>query len=346
MSTINTSGVNVNYPVPGINNNSQGFRDNFTAIKTNLDAASVEITDLQNKVIVKSALANTTLNNDMANTLMSNTLTRSFRATTYNLGNALSGTVLVDASLGDVQYGTIAGNVTLQFAGWAPSGTQSNVQLQLAVSNASAVVSFPSSISSNACLGVTTLENYANVASIATVSVPYAVCQLDYRLSTVDCGANVLIEPYNRPRKATEIRTRTPSPAGFQGDVAGTVTVDANYLYVCTDTFDANVSNTTTTLATSTTTSTNLIEIGNTANVALNAPVIFTGTTFGGIIADTVYYVKSIPTPGVGGTITISDTRTSGTAGSVVPLSTASGSVTITCYKGTVIWKRIALTAW
>jgi len=342
MSTINTSGVNVNYPVPGINNNSQGFRDNFASIKTNLNAAGTEITDLQNKVIVKSALANSIINNDMANTLMSNTLTRGFRASTYNLGNALSGTVLVDASLGDVQYGTIAGNVTLQFAGWAPSGTQSNVQLQLAVSNASAVVSFPSSISSNACFGVTTLENYANIASIATVSVPYSVCQLDYRLSTVDCGGNVSIEPYNRPRKSTEIRTRTPAPTGFQGDVAGTVTVDTNYMYVCTGTYDSGNGNTISKTATATTTGTNLVTLNNITSLVVNAPIIFTGTTFGGIVAGTVYYIKSIASPN----ITLSDTRTAGTAGSVFPLSTDSGSVTADSYNGSVIWKRIALTAW
>lgn len=82
MSTINTNGMNVNYPVPGVNNDSQGFRTNFASIKNNLDTASTEITDLQNKVILKSALANTTLNNDMANTLISNALTRGFRAST------------------------------------------------------------------------------------------------------------------------------------------------------------------------------------------------------------------------------------------------------------------------
>lgn len=136
MSQINTSGINVNYPVPGVNNNSQGFRDNFAAIKNNLNVSATEITDLQNKALLKSALDNTVLDNNMANTLISNASTRGFRATTYNLGNALSGTVLVNASLGDVQYGTISSNTTFQFSGWAPTGTQSNVQLQLSIGNA------------------------------------------------------------------------------------------------------------------------------------------------------------------------------------------------------------------
>ena len=55
MSQINTNGINVNYPVPGQNNSSQGFRDNFAAIRTNINTASTEITDLQAKVVVKAA---------------------------------------------------------------------------------------------------------------------------------------------------------------------------------------------------------------------------------------------------------------------------------------------------
>ena len=235
MSNINTNGIDVNYPTPGINNNCQGFRDNFATIKTNVTTAGVEITDLQNKVVVKSALANTSVNNDMAGTMISNTLTRGFRASTFNLGNALSGTVLVDVSLGDVQYGTISGNTSLTFTGWTTDGRNS-VDLELAVSNPNAFLSFPSAISSDQCLGVTTLENYDSANN--AVSIPAGVCQLDYTLSSVDCGANITIEPFNRPRRSTQIRQRTPTNVGLQGDVAGTISVDATYMYVCTGTYD------------------------------------------------------------------------------------------------------------
>ena len=242
MSTINTNGISVTYPVPGVNNNSQGFRDNFTSIKTNLDMAGSEISDLQNKVIVKSALANTVINNDMANTLMSNTLTQGFRATTYNLGNDLSGIVTINVALGDVQYGTITGDTTLQFTGWSDAGTQSKVELQLDVGNATANLVFPSSLSSDACLGVSTLENQANTGLVDYVSIPNLVCQLDYRLSTTDCGGNIIIEPVNRPRRTTQIRTRTPTAIGSQGDIAGTVSVDSGNMYVCTGTYDGATS--------------------------------------------------------------------------------------------------------
>ena len=50
-SQINTNGINVNYPVPGENNTSQGFRDNFAQIRNNLNTGAAEITDLQNNVV-------------------------------------------------------------------------------------------------------------------------------------------------------------------------------------------------------------------------------------------------------------------------------------------------------
>jgi len=421
MSTINTNGINVNYPVPGVNNNSQGFRDNFASIRTNLNTAGTEITDLQNKVVVKSALANSTVNNDMANTLISNALTRSFRASTFNLGNALSGVVSVNVSLGDVQYGTIAGNTTIQFTGWAPTSTQSNVQLQLAVSNNLAVLSFPSQVTD----GVMTLENYANIANTNTVTVPYGVTQLDYRFSTLDCGNTITVEPFNNNRIASQIQTRNVIPTGNQGDMVGDiatstglnqltitssnasdylntantvqlytdmpivftgVSMEANitvgttyyvrnvsantyftvstslgganvnlagnasptipmyanpvsYLYVCTDDYNSTAY---VKSATATNTTGN-ITLNNTTSLANNNPIVFTGTTFGGITANTVYYIKAV---GTGGNITISQSRTNGVADTAFTLTTASGTCVATAYVGSDIWKRIALTSW
>lgn len=280
MSTINTNGIDVNYPIPGVNNNSQGFRDNFTSIKTNLDTASSEISDLQNKVVVKSALANTTVNNDMANTLISNAAVRSFRSTTYNLGNALSGTVLVDVSLGDVQYGTVAANTTFQFGSWAPSGTQSNVQLQLAVSNTSAVITFPSEvIVSSTNYGAPTLENYELSGGVATVTVPEGVTLLDYTLSSVDCGTSISIEQNNRPRKSTQIQQRKPTPTGKLGDVVGTVCVDTGATQLTVTNTYAN----------------DEILTSSTSSLYVDMPIVFTGTTFGGVTAGTTYYVAAIP---------------------------------------------------
>jgi hypothetical protein len=85
------------------------------------------------------------------------------------------------------------------------------------------------------------------------------------------------------------------------------------------------------------------LTLNNTTSLANNSPIIFTGTTFGGITANTVYYIKAI---GTGGNITISQSRTNGVADTAFTLTTASGTCVATSYVGSDIWKRIALTSW
>lgn len=356
MSTINTNGLDVNYPIPGQNNNTQGFRNNFTNIKQNLNIASNEITDLQNKVVLKTALANSTLNNDMANTLISNASTLQFRATTYNLGGALANTVVVNCSLGDVQYGNVAGNVVLQFGNWAPVNTQSTLELQIGRPNAEVnySITFPSAAIFNENTGWKLLENSSNVGGNVVVTFPYDCTQMNFILTSNDCGNSVYVTPTNRPFKTTQVQQRTPPPTGFVGDVAGTVAIDANYLYVCTSSFNSTTINAN---AISTTTGTNLITFDTnvqSAGVTANMPVIFdtmfvngnSVSTFGGITKNQIYYVKTVSAT----TITISDSRTSGVAGSTLALSTqAVGSNTYmdaTFYNGSNIWKRVPLTSW
>jgi hypothetical protein len=426
MSTINTNPINVNYPVPGVNNNSQGFRDNFASIVTNLDIAATELTDLQNKVVVKQALTGTVVNNDMANTLISNASTVGFRATTYNLGNALAGTVLVNASLADVHYGTVAANTTINFGSWPPTGTQSNIQVRLSVSptvpNTIPVITFSGNVIASNNTGATTLENFVSNGGLVTVTAPYGVTEMDYIISTTDCGNTLYIEPINRPRQSTQIQQRLITPKGFQGDVSGDVAVgpsfnqlnitstnaadyfstsDTTQLYtdlpiVFTGTsFEANITSGTTYyvrnvsantyftvsstvgganvnlaggtgvmyanpvsyvyIATDTYNSfrnqVNVIDTyangmitlsgSNTGNLANNLPIIF-DSNMGGLISNTVYYVKSF----TGANITVSLSRTNGVADTAVSLSANTVDTTANFYAGNDIWKRIPLTSW
>lgn len=280
-SAINTNGIDVNFPIPGVNNNSQGFRNNFTAIKTNLNTAGNEISDLQNKAVLKTALANSVLNNDMANTLISNASTLGFRSTTYNLGNALSGTIVVDCSLGDVQYGNVAGNITLQFGSWAPTGTQSRVQLQLGRANANAnfSVSFPSEAIVDNNHGFVLLENFSTPNSVPTISFPYDVTQMNFSITSNDCGNSLFIQPVNRPFETTQIQTRTPPSTGQLGDVVGTVCIDTG-----TSQLAVTGANTDPYFTTS-----------NTASLYTGLPVTFTGTSLeANIVVGNTYYVRNV----------------------------------------------------
>ena len=66
-SQINPNNIDGAYPVAGQDNNSQGFRDNFTSTKVNFQYAADEITELQNSGIFKAALTGSTLDNNMNN---------------------------------------------------------------------------------------------------------------------------------------------------------------------------------------------------------------------------------------------------------------------------------------
>lgn len=255
MSAINTNSIDTNYPIPGVNNTTQGFRDNFASIKNNLNTAAAEISDLQNKALVKTAIDGSVLNNDMANTLISNASVQGFRAKTYNLGDNLSSSVLIDVTKADVQYGTITQNTSITFGGWAPSGTQSNLELRLYVANANAYITFPNTTinsSGNLITGmgasVRLLENYysnvsdanviANVTYTNQISFPNRVKYIDLTFTTLDCGTIVDVMPTNRNQKASQIPIRQPSAVGLQGDAPGLVCTDGSYLYVCVGTYN------------------------------------------------------------------------------------------------------------
>ena len=281
MSTINTNGINVNYPVPGENNSSQGFRDNFTNIKNNINTAGEEITELQSKAVLKAGLTGIPIDNNMANTLISNAAVRSFRSTTYNLGNAISGSVVIDATLGDVQIGTITGNTTVQLAGWAPSGTRSAISLDFTIANTEAYVIFPGTVNASGNI----IENNTLVGgNLAIATAPYSVTNLKYELATTNCGNTVTINPLNRPYQTSQIETRQAiTPTGYQGDRNGDIAV-APAIEPIT--------------VTATTVTTNVFTTDSTLGFYIGMPIQFTAqggdVIFGGPVAGTTYYVSTI----------------------------------------------------
>jgi hypothetical protein len=246
MSSINTNNLNVNFPLPGVNNKSQGFRDNYSAIKSNLDAAGAELTDLQSKVILKSPLSDTSLNNDMSGALISNALTQGFRKTTYSMGTSLSGTTLINITKADVHIGTVAANstVTLQFAGWAPAGTQSQVEVQLTVRDVNSVIDF-----TGVNLDQTkNLVEFAVPASTGSQHIKVSAPPIDsgttytlsYLFSTVDCGTTISVTALTTANKVSQLATtRSATSVGLPGDKKGAVLFDTNYLYICIADYNA-----------------------------------------------------------------------------------------------------------
>ena len=81
---------------------------------------------------------------------------------------------------------------------------------------------------------------------------------------------------------------------------------------------------TTNVIVTATNSSTDLLTCSDTSGLVENTPIVFTGTVFGGILLNTVYYIKDITSPS-DGTFTISETL----GGSVLQLTNDSGSMTV-----------------
>jgi hypothetical protein len=73
VSQIISSTIDESYPVAGQDNDSQGFRDNFSIIKTALDTAKSEITDLLDNVARKDEDNNFDGNNITGANLLNNT---------------------------------------------------------------------------------------------------------------------------------------------------------------------------------------------------------------------------------------------------------------------------------
>jgi hypothetical protein len=146
-SAINYNNIDGTYPVAGQDNSSQGFRDNFTNIKNNFQSAYDEITDLQNKVILKSPLSNGTFDNDMQGNVITNPTFQGARDLLYPLGT-VGGIVTLDFNTGSYQTLTLASSVTLSLANFAQTdGAAAKLKLEVTVPNLAYTLTFPASVS-------------------------------------------------------------------------------------------------------------------------------------------------------------------------------------------------------
>ena len=108
-SSIVTTGIDATYPVAGQDNDSQGFRDNFSQIKTQLGTASTEITALQANRATTNAT--TSFNgHDVKNANL-----QDWGQKVVAKGS-VTGTVDCDFEDGNVTTLTTSGDVTLTFS--------------------------------------------------------------------------------------------------------------------------------------------------------------------------------------------------------------------------------------
>jgi len=133
-SQINYLAITTSYPVAGVDNDSQGFRDNFTAISNALSVAKTELTALQNNAVIKATLTGTptAVNNDLLGSTISNGLYKNMSGVSYGAVTVLASSVVdVDLANGPLQIFAFAGNATLRFINWPGSGKYAKIRLHL-----------------------------------------------------------------------------------------------------------------------------------------------------------------------------------------------------------------------
>ena len=221
MRSINPNNIDGTYPIAGQDNDSQGFRDNFTNIKNNLTFAKTELDDLQSRVIVTSQLPGgqaIETQNNLNNSLLIGAQLKKTTLTVKDLGT-LSGAV--DVSWADSSYQLLQtnGSVDLTFSGWPTSGFYGSLILEISVANTAHTITLPAEVS----VGNARIQG----ASVSNVITFDAVDSYQFELSTVDGGDTVTIKDLSRNYDTTN------------GDltVSGNLTIgggrrDTGYLYI------------------------------------------------------------------------------------------------------------------
>jgi hypothetical protein len=195
-SNINPNNIDGTYPIAGQDNNSQGFRDNFTQTKVNFQYAANEINDLQSKVLLKSALVGTTLDNNMADALLYAALIQDFSAV-KTAPTPTAGTLTLNYASAHYQaYSTAtAGGVTLAFTNFPPTGQYGYMKLQFNCTNVAHTLTLPATVS----VGLTGIQNISPGTAGVTNTITFSSTGIfEFGFGSYDSGATITVFDLNR----------------------------------------------------------------------------------------------------------------------------------------------------
>jgi hypothetical protein len=214
-SNINSSNINGAYPVAGQDNDSQGFRDNFTNIRTNFTSASTEISELQSKAVLKSALTGTTLDNNLTGVLLSYAQTKGFTDTMYpyNGGNPYTGTASLSFANGDYQKINVAGSITLAFTNWPLTGLHAKMRVLLSSVDVTDLIIFPASVN----FGLANIPGSLAGHTLTPLAGDYLL-----EFSTDDAGSSVAVAVLVAPSSNTDaaVLALQANVSALQGNVS------------------------------------------------------------------------------------------------------------------------------
>jgi hypothetical protein len=190
-SNINDTAVNSDYPIAGVDNDSQGFRDNFSTIKTNFVAAKAEIETLQTTT-AKLNVANNFLGNTVSGANLENvTETAYVASTTVNTSQNIN----VDS--GGYQEFKAGADITFTLSNWS-SVTAKAGKIRVHVQSDQAAGSATNrtiTFASNAGAGTIKTDNgWPTANTTAVIGAPGADEASKYyafEFTSYDSGANV-----------------------------------------------------------------------------------------------------------------------------------------------------------
>ena len=187
-TAIPTTNIDTTYPVAGQDNDSQGFRDNFTQIKTQLDTAGTEITTIQTNQAV------TTANTDFNGHDQSEMVLKDWGQKVVAKGS-VSGSVACSFADGNVTTLTTSGNVTLTFSNWpqeddASTNTHASMRILLTKGTSTHSVTL-TSVKFPTLVGVDENDDSSTISS----DFPERVSTFVFDVFSVDGGTTMYIGP-------------------------------------------------------------------------------------------------------------------------------------------------------
>lgn len=136
-SNVNANGLNENYPVPGINNSSQGLRNNFSKIKGTIGQIAVELTQLRNYVLRKLEEGEIfSHDNDLSYFKLIRAQMKSYSETFFDIGDA-DVVVPVNFLNGNFQKVTLTKNCDLSLSNFPMHNAVGRLTLWITVNDAS-----------------------------------------------------------------------------------------------------------------------------------------------------------------------------------------------------------------
>lgn len=175
-SNINSADVDALYPIAGQDNDSQGFRDNFSTIKNSLSTAASEITALQDKTagVAASAIveSGSTVGGDWNGFYIQDANFRANVEEVYVIGNVTSNQNInwTNGHYQTVQAGAIDGTLNLTLTNWPASGKLGKMRLAITSNGTSQAVTISATGMRNDGATGWTSTNSTSVTVTATSS--------------------------------------------------------------------------------------------------------------------------------------------------------------------------------